>query len=224
MVFHVEQTKTKKLFKYAELIHDFNQKKNITGFSTAEEIYNQLILTSFLDLDKFNVPRGTLFADLGSGNGVPGLVLGIMFPQFDFHLVDSNQKKCSFMKDVCEKMSVTNVEVYNSRVEDFAVQKRSLYGFVISRAFGPLLYSCEYGLSLLKKDGFLYIFSKKSFDDLSDVMKVHVKTLGGVKSLVNMGGGIVLQKSTEMLAPYPRKFTILKRESKRIPEFKDSAE
>lgn len=210
-----------KLKQYSELVHEYNQKKNITGFQSVDEIYNQLVCTSLIDLEQYNVPRGTYIADLGSGNGVPGIVLAIAFPQFRYLLVDSNEKKCAFLNLAVEELGLEAVEIRNNRAETVSRENREKCGIVVSRAFGPIMYSLEFGLSMLKMQGHLFIYSHKRYDDLSSGLNEFSKVLGAEKDSIHAEKGIALVKVNETPLKYPRNFPVIKRDAARMLEFKD---
>ncbi len=222
-MFHVEQKQKSniQLDQFSSLIYGYNLKKNITGFKNKEEILNNLVLSSILDLTLYNVPRGTLIADLGSGNGVPGIVLAVLNNEHRFMLIDSNEKKCRFMKESIQFLGLDNVQVINDRAENVSQKYRDKCGVVVSRAFGPVLYSIEFGLSLLQKKGHLFVYSHRTFQNLSHEMRLFVNELGGVEDTVHTNEGIAVYKADETPDIYPRKFPIIKRSAKRIQEFKD---
>lgn len=58
--------------------------------------------------------------DFGSGNGFPGLVLGIMYPEIQVKLIDADQRKCEFLKHVIAKLSIQNAQVLNSQFDKLA--------------------------------------------------------------------------------------------------------
>ena len=69
----------KKLLAYANLLHETNKKFNLTGIPQSMGIIlNTLIIGSIEPVIRLNVPRGTLYADIGSGAGIPGIPMGII--------------------------------------------------------------------------------------------------------------------------------------------------
>ncbi len=73
--------------------------------------------------------------DLGSGNGFPGLVFAILNPHIKVHLVDSDQRKCEFLKHIIASLKVSNANVLNIKIEDI---KDSSMQYVISRGFASI--------------------------------------------------------------------------------------
>lgn len=91
--------------------------------------------------------------DAGSGGGFPGIPLSIMFQDIKFLLVDSDRKKCSFLRFIKSKINIKNIEVINSRLE-----KVSPAGIVVTRAAFPPQRS-KLLAQAVKKGGFLAIWS-----------------------------------------------------------------
>lgn len=93
-------------------------------------------------------------ADLGSGGGLPGLALAAAMPTVRMSLVESNARRCAFIRDTAEAMSLANATVVQSRVEDWREGLGS-QDFVCARALAPLSVLLEYAAPLLRMDGML---------------------------------------------------------------------
>lgn len=208
------------LNKYAELIHENNKLFNLTGFKNLDDIKSNLIDESHRDLRLLNVPRGTKFVDMGTGSGIPGIVLAVHYPEYSFTLVDANAKKINFIEKVVEKLKLDNVRAICSRMEDCSREYRDTFDVAISRAFAPLYYSFEFGFSFLKKGGVLYIYSHYNNIDLSDGLVNFASVLGAYPKESEFKDGILFEKKEETPEKYPRKFPVIKREAKKIPEVK----
>ncbi len=202
------------------MVYEYNQVKNLTGFRTVDEIYKNLVEQSIRDLTVYNVPRGTLIADLGSGNGVPGIVLSVLFPEYRYLLVDSNEKKCAFLCRVVADLALPHVSVYNGRAEEASSRYRNRCGIVVSRAFGPVCYSLEFGLCMLQEGGHLYVYSNKTSRSLSDEMMRFAADLGAAADTPFFADGIAFRKVAHTPEEYPRKFPVIKRFAARTAEFK----
>ena len=216
-----------KLIRYAMRIHTENELYNLTGLKTAEDVLKTLIMKSIEPVVSFNVPRGTTFMDIGTGSGIPGVVLLICFPHMLGTLVDANGKKTEFIKKTAEELGLSNVTVINARAEDVGQEDtlRNKFDWVFTRAFGPIYYSFEFALPVLKNNGKLYIYSNLEMEMLSPGMLAHIKVLGG--AAVGKGGhsvygineeGLLVVKERKTPPMYPRRFPIVKRESQKVPE------
>jgi 16S rRNA (guanine527-N7)-methyltransferase len=240
-VFHVEQKRMELndtlrdrfafaldiLDKYAELIFFENMKYNLTGLKSVQDIWATLIVKSLVPLLDLKVPQGSKFIDIGTGSGIPGIVVAICFPQLSGVLVDANSKKTDFLKMIIEKLSLKNVVVLKGRVEDLAREKgfKKEFDWCFTRAFGPIYYSIEFGLPVLKEKGLLYIYSNLVPSELSHDIIDHISNLGGRlienSAHSNYGfnvEGLLIEKIKKTNQIYPRRFSLIKREAVKVPE------
>jgi 16S rRNA (guanine527-N7)-methyltransferase len=95
-------------------------------------------------------------ADLGSGAGLPGLVLAACLPEARFDLIESLGRKCEFLREAADRMGLENVTVVCERSEDWASSHgREAYDAVTARAVGPLATLAELASPLLREGGVL---------------------------------------------------------------------
>jgi len=94
---------------------------------------------------------GERVIDVGTGAGLPGVPLAIMYPEKEIHLLDSNSKKTRFLFQVKTSLNLDNISVHHSRVESFTPAPR--YDAVLSRAFASLLDMVEGCRHLLTESG-----------------------------------------------------------------------
>jgi 16S rRNA (guanine527-N7)-methyltransferase len=113
-----------------ELYADWNSKINVISRKDMEQFYVHHVLHSLGIAKVMEFQPGTRVLDIGTGGGFPGIPLAILFPDTQFHLVDSIGKKITVVKDVVKQLKLANVEAQQARAEDL-VRK---YDFVISRA------------------------------------------------------------------------------------------
>ena len=216
-----------KLSLFAKMIYDANEKFNLTGLKTVDDIKTTLIDKSFEPLRGFSVPRGTRFVDIGTGSGIPGVVIGVMFPDFHGVLIEANGKKVEFISGVIKELDLKNIEVRLGRAEDIGHDKklRGSFDWCFTRAFGPIYYSIEFGMPMLKNGGHLYIYSALTNSELSDGIVSHISKLGGDlvphenHSELKIGNeGLLMKKNRDGGEGYPRRFPIVKREASKISE------
>ena len=148
-----------KLDEYYNILNEENKKYNLTRIITKEEVYLKHFYDSLTITKIVNIENQSI-CDLGSGAGFPGLVLAICFPSANITLIESNRKKCYFLNLVKEKLNLSNVTILNTRIEEYAKINREKYSVVTARAVAPLKHLLEYGIPLVKKDG--YFIAMKS--------------------------------------------------------------
>ncbi|APY07903.1 16S rRNA (guanine(527)-N(7))-methyltransferase RsmG [Winogradskyella sp. J14-2] len=112
------------------LYKEWNSKINVVSRKDIEELYLRHVLHSLGIAKVIQFADDTSILDVGTGGGFPGVPLAIMFPNCQFHLVDSINKKLKVINAVCEAVELTNVRTTHSRVE--AIDET--YDFIVSRA------------------------------------------------------------------------------------------
>lgn len=113
-----------------ELYLDWNAKINVISRKDTDDFYVRHVLHS-LGIAKVMVfADGSQVLDIGTGGGFPGIPLAILFPEVQFHLVDSIGKKIKVVEGVAESLGLTNVRTSHTRAEDIKEQ----YDFIVSRA------------------------------------------------------------------------------------------
>lgn len=117
-----------------ELYRDWNSKINVISRKDIDNLYEHHILHSLGIAEIINFKPGTRIMDLGTGGGFPGIPLAIMFPEVQFHLVDSIGKKIRVCDEVRNALGLTNVTTEWTRGENI----KEKYDFVVSRAVMPL--------------------------------------------------------------------------------------
>ncbi len=123
------------LLAYLALLIKWNQAYNLTAVRDPDEMVSRHLLDS-LSVVPFVAEFGDSWLDVGSGGGMPGVPLAIVFPQRHFTLLDSNGKKTRFLTQVKLELKLANLEVIHSRVEAF--RPAQPFSGICSRAFSSL--------------------------------------------------------------------------------------
>lgn len=122
------------LLAYVALLSKWNRAYNLTAVRKPAEIINRHLLDSLAALPYLN---GKRLVDVGSGAGLPGLVLAIARPDQHWVLLDSNGKKTRFLTQALIELELSNVRIVRQRVEDY--QPATGFSTVICRGVGPLM-------------------------------------------------------------------------------------
>lgn len=120
--------------KLAELYKDWNQKINVVSRKDIDELYLRHVLHSLGIAKVISFLPHARVLDVGTGGGFPGIPLAILFPETQFHLVDSIGKKIKVVEEVSEGVGLENVQITNARVETVTNQ----YDFIVSRAVAQM--------------------------------------------------------------------------------------
>ncbi len=121
------------LENYLALLSKWNKTYNLTAIKDYDEMVVKHILDS-LSIQEYVV--GNTIIDVGTGAGLPGLVLAIAFPDKHFTLLDSNGKKIRFLIQAIHELGLKNCEAVQARVEDYKPEKT--FDCITSRAFADL--------------------------------------------------------------------------------------
>jgi len=117
-----------------DLYTDWNAKINVISRKDIANLYEHHVLHSLGIAKIIHFKPGTKVMDLGTGGGFPGIPLAILFPDVQFHLVDSIGKKIKVATEVASSIGLTNVSLRHCRAEE----EKQLFDFVVSRAVMPL--------------------------------------------------------------------------------------
>ncbi|HMC02033.1 MAG TPA: 16S rRNA (guanine(527)-N(7))-methyltransferase RsmG [Flavobacteriaceae bacterium] len=168
-------------FRHLEALYqDWNLKINVVSRKDIDELYLRHVLHSLAIAKIIQFKNGSQIMDVGTGGGFPGIPLAIMFPECQFHLVDSIAKKLKVVDEVVDGLGLTNVKTTHSRVEDI----NETYDFIVSRAVAamPTFVLWVKGKISKKqkhelKNGILYLKGGDLGEELQDFPKATIYNL-----------------------------------------------
>jgi 16S rRNA (guanine527-N7)-methyltransferase len=131
---NLSATQIQQFEKLQELYEDWNLKINVVSRKDIDELYLRHVLHSLAIAKVVHFKPGAKVLDVGTGGGFPGVPLAILFPETQFHLVDSIGKKIKVVNEVVEGLGLLNVKTTNGRVEEV----KDTYDFIVSRAVAEM--------------------------------------------------------------------------------------
>ena len=129
----VTAAQLQQLLDYLALLSKWNKSYNLTAVRDETQMVTRHLLDSLAIAKHLS---GQRLIDVGTGGGLPGVPMAILFPQREFHLLDSNGKKTRFLFQVKTALGLDNMTVHQARVESF--HPDALFDTVLSRAFASL--------------------------------------------------------------------------------------
>ena len=153
---------------FIQELQRYNKTHNILGRQKRSDILKEDVADTLLFLDQFN-PNTTIL-DIGSGAGIPGIILAIYLPGSHIYMADKNPKKTHFIKKTTKKLGLTNTTTIHTNVNH--KNQLGCYDVITARALGPTNKIINMAEHLLKKQGrfLLYKGSIKTIN--SEIQKV----------------------------------------------------
>lgn len=203
---------------YNELI-EWNKKMNLTTIVDKKEVYLKHFYDS-LTLS-FDIPlKDQKICDIGAGAGFPSIPLKIVYPDLQVTIVDSLNKRITFLNHLLTKLKVNNVEAIASRAEEYAILNKETFDIVTARAVARLHILDELCLPLVKQGGyFIALKGTRGKEELEEANK-GIEILGGkVKESkefylpINKDHrvNIYIEKIRKTPKQYPRDFSKIKK-------------
>ena len=163
---------------YCHFLIEYNQHTNLTAIKEENQVYlkhfyDSLTIVKGLDLSKYHN-----LIDIGTGAGFPGMVLKIVFPHLNITLLDSNNKKITFLQQLAEKLNLTNINFFHGRAEEFCQKNRETFEIVTARAVSNMNTLAELCLPLVKKDYYFIALKGSNKKEIIDAQNA-ISILGG---------------------------------------------
>ena len=165
---------------YFKLLVEWNEKVNLTAITDKEEVYLKHFYDSISPSFFIDFNQDISLCDVGAGAGFPSIPLKICFPSIKLSIVDSLNKRITFLKTLTDELGLQDVNLYHDRAETFGKsQHREQYDFVTARAVARLSVLSELCLPLVKKGGKFIALKGAGADD---------EVVAGKKALTILGG------------------------------------
>ncbi|MBP3262171.1 16S rRNA (guanine(527)-N(7))-methyltransferase RsmG [Pseudobutyrivibrio sp.] len=178
--FEIDDNKISQLDKYYEMLIEKNKVMNLTAITEFDEVLvkhfvDSLSICTIIPDDVKSV------CDLGTGAGFPGIPMAIAYPDLQFSLIDSLNKRIKFLQEVVDALGLTNVTLVHGRAEEAGRNKlyREQYDLVVSRAVANISTLSEYCLPLVKVGGYFISFKSGDIEDEIKQSGKAISKLGG---------------------------------------------
>lgn len=201
---------------YYEALIEKNKVMNLTAITEFEDVVLKHFVDSLTIVKAVDMGSINRILDLGTGAGFPGIPLKIVFPEIEFVLLDSLNKRINFLNEIIEKCRFNKITAVHGRAEELARKKeyRESFDLCVSRAVANLSSLSEYCIPYVKKEGYFIPYKSGNIDmELKEANKA-VNILGGsIEDTVkfHLPGSdierslIVIKKVKETPGKYPRK-------------------
>lgn len=216
------------LWHYRNALFERNKTTNLTAIRDLPGIERRLLLESLRLVAPLRAvteePSGKVSVlDIGTGGGLPGLVLAIAIPTFDVTLLDATGKKIAFLQQVIAEIGTRNVRTIHGRAEHIARDPavRGSYSAVVARAVSSLPALVELGLPMLRIGGHLLLPKGRAIDEELENGRAAASILGGeiveASLLPSVGSEIetrlvTVRKTAPTPGTYPRRSGIPSRD------------
>lgn len=205
-----------RLVIFKDIMLEWNEKINLTAITEEKEVFIKHFLDSATCLSTGYIKEGMTAIDVGTGAGFPGVPLKILMDSIDMTLLDSLNKRISYLNEVSGKLGFKNIKMVHSRAEEAGSNKayREKYDIVLSRAVAAMSVLCEYCLPFARVGGFFLCQKGPVIKEEMDEAAAAIRTLGGnVKEIMEYRlpysdikhNIIIIEKIAATPTKYPRK-------------------
>lgn len=204
-----------KFEEYKELLKEYNKKFNLTSIINDNEIYLKHFYDSLCITKAKELLNASSLLDIGTGAGFPGIPVAIVNKDIKITLVESNKKKCEFLKVVKDSLNLQNVEIINARAEDFAKTNREKFEVATSRAVANLSILLELEFPALSVGGVLIALKSNVQEELENSKSILKELNGTIKNTIeytlpyeeSKRTLLIIQKQLPTNSKYPRQYS-----------------
>ncbi|MBT2696825.1 16S rRNA (guanine(527)-N(7))-methyltransferase RsmG [Bacillus sp. ISL-40] len=166
---------------YFETLVEWNEKMNLTAITDKAEVYLKHFYDSITASFYFDFTKPFHLCDVGAGAGFPSIPLKIVFPHIEVTIVDSLNKRISFLNHLAKELKLENVHFIHDRAETFGVNPnfRENFEVVTARAVARMSVLSELCLPLVKVGGHFIAMKAAHAKDELEIGQKAITTLGG---------------------------------------------
>ncbi len=177
--FHVKQFE-----KYQELLLEWNEKINLTAITEEDDIITKHFIDSLYCLEYIKSKDKVI--DVGTGAGFPGVPIKIVSHETSITLLDSLNKRITYLNDVIEKLNLENIQAIHGRAEEYGTNSeyRECFDVVTARAVANMKTLVEYCIPFVKIGGKFICMKGSDYKEELETAKTHIGNLGGRVTLI----------------------------------------
>lgn len=201
---------------YIKMLLESNQFFNLTSITMEGEIWRKHVIDSLLIFYAVDIPTGASLVDVGTGAGLPGMIIKIMRPDIEVTLLEARGKKVNFLKKVVSQLGMQGIECVWGRAEEVGHDEdfREKFDFAVARGVARLNILAEFCLPLVRVGGTMVAYKGPEGEEELKQGENAVRTLGGGEIRTyraRLQGGwetrqlIVIKKTSSTPTKYPRR-------------------
>ena len=199
---------------YCKYLLEYNSHTNLTAIKEEEQVYLKHFYDSLTFIKAIDLTNINNLIDVGTGAGFPGMVLKIIYPNVEVTLLDSNNKKITFLQELSKKLNLDKINFFHGRAEDFCKKNRESFDVVTARAVSNMTTLTELCMPLTKVDGYYIPMKGSNEEEVKDSLDA-IEILGGIirenikfnLPIENSGRQIIkIEKVKNTPKEYPRRY------------------
>ncbi|MDI3480852.1 MAG: rRNA (guanine527-N7)-methyltransferase [Tepidanaerobacteraceae bacterium] len=211
---YIDDHQLNKIIKYRELILSWNKKMNLTRITEEKDFIEKHVIDSLMIIKHINIMNESKIVDIGTGAGIPGIIIKIARPDVKMILLEAIRKKANFLYEAVSRLELKSVEIVNERAETAAknLKYRQTQDVAIARAVSSLRVLAEICLPFVKKGGmFIAMKGEKTETEIEEAQN-SIKTMGGkISEVIEYAAGdakhklVIIGKIDNTPEKYPRR-------------------
>ena len=218
----IDERRTDCFLKYYDLLMDWNLRMNLTSITDYGDVVTKHFVDSVSLLKYCYISENSSLVDIGTGAGFPGIPIKIVRPDLSITLVDSLNKRVTFLQEVINCLDLKGITAVHGRAEELGTcpQYREQFDLAVSRAVADLSVLCEYTLPFVKPDGLFVSYKSGKIEEEKDSALNALSLLSGHIDKVEMfrlpfsdidRSLVVVRKDGKTDSRYPRKSAQIKK-------------
>ncbi|KKB37468.1 16S rRNA (guanine(527)-N(7))-methyltransferase RsmG [Bacillus thermotolerans] len=178
---HLSPAQLDQFDTYYKLLVEWNEKMNLTAITDEEEVYLKHFYDSLSAAFYADFAGSLSVCDVGAGAGFPSIPLKIAFPELSVTIVDSLNKRITFLNHLAAQLGLDQVHFFHDRAETFgrSVDHREQYDLVTARAVARMSVLSELCMPLVKPGGIFVAMKAASADEELQKGQKAIEVLGG---------------------------------------------